>query len=241
MSYILVFFAISVLILLHEIGHFMAAKLARIPVDRFSIGFGRRLWGFRHHSTEYRVSWIPCGGYVLLDVEDEQAYFALPPYKRILFALGGPAANILGALFCLSLIHVAQYGVSLNGVLLQPLQETWQLAVQICASIPSLFSRPDQLSGIVGIVAMGGEHVGMNIRALLHLCVLLNVNLAILNLLPIPPLDGGKIVMAIIERICAPVRRLELPLTLAGWVVLIGLLVYATALDISRIVENAVA
>jgi len=241
MSYILVFFTISMLILLHEAGHFMAAKWAGIPVIRFSIGFGRRLWGFRHGSTEYRVSLIPCGGYVLLDLDDEQAYFALPLRKRILFALGGPVANILGAIVCLSLINVGLYDISLNTVVIHPLRETWQLAVQICAAIPVLFSKPDQLSGIVGIVAMGGQHVGMNIYRLLHLCVLLNINLAIMNLLPVLPLDGGKIVMGLIEKICTPLRRLELPLTIAGWVALIGLMLYATALDITRIAAGAVA
>jgi regulator of sigma E protease len=239
MSYILVFFAISMLILVHEMGHFIAAKSVGIPVVRFSIGFGRRLCGFKHNNTEYRLSLIPCGGYVLLDVEDEQAYFALPLRKRLVFFLGGPAANVLGAVLCLSLINVTQSGVSVNSVVVEPLRGTWELATHICAAIPALFSRPDQLSGIVGIVVAGGEHVGMSIYRLLHLCVLLNVNLAILNLLPMLPLDGGKIVMGVIEKMCAPLRRLELPLTIAGWVALIGLMLYATALDISRIPGSA--
>ena len=239
MSYILVFFAISMLILLHEMGHFIAAKGVGIPVVRFSIGFGRRLWGFKYNNTEYRLSWIPCGGYVLLDVGDEQAYFALPLRKRLVFFLGGPAANVLGAILGLSLINVTQFGVSLDSVVVEPLRGTWELTMHICAAIPALFSRPDQLSGIVGIVAAGGDHVGMSIHRLLHFCVLLNVNLAILNLLPIPPLDGGKIVIGVIEKICTPLRRLELPLTLAGWIALIGLLLYATALDIWRIAESA--
>ena len=240
MSYILVFFTISMLILLHEAGHLIAAKWAGIPVFRFSIGFGRRLWGFNWNDTEYQVSLIPCGGYALLGIKDEKAYFALPLRKRILFALGGPAANILGAIVCLSLINVALHGISLNAILIQPLRETWEMAVYICAAIPVLFSKPDQLSGVVGIVAMGGQHVGMNISRLLHLCVLLNVNLAVLNLLPIPPLDGGKVVMGVIEKICTPLRRLELPLTIAGWVALISLMLYATALDISRIAVGMV-
>ncbi len=235
MSYILVFFMISMLILLHEIGHFAAAKWVGIPISRFSVGFGRRLWGFRRNHTEYRVSWIPCGGYVLPVIEDMQAYYALPLQKRIAFALGGPAANILGTIFCLALINLVDQGVSLNAIVINPLRETWRMAVQICAAIPMLFSQPDHLSGIVGIVAVGGEHVGTSIYRLLHLGAILNLNLAILNLLPIPPLDGGKIIMGIVERICAPLRRLELPLTLAGWVALIGLMLYATALDISRL------
>lgn len=241
MSYILVFFAISFLILAHEIGHLLAAKSVGMPVIRFSVGFGPRLWGIRYRNTQYQVSWIPCGGYVLPDVEDEHAYFLLPLSKRILFALGGPAANILGAIVCLSVINIAQHGFTLNAAFIHPVKETWQLTLQILTAIPALFSNPDQLSGIVGIVAMGGEHVGMNVYRLLHVCAFLNVNLAILNLLPIPPLDGGKIVMGIAERICAPLRRLELPLSIGGWAFLIGLMFYATALDISRLVASVVA
>jgi membrane-associated protease RseP (regulator of RpoE activity) len=81
----------------------------------------------------------------------------------------------------------------------------------------------------------------MNIYRLFRLCVLLNVNFAILNLLPILPFDGGKIVMALIEKIFAPLKRLELPLTIAGWVALIGLMLYATALDITRIASGMIA
>lgn len=88
---------------------------------------------------------------------------------------------------------------------------------------------------------MGGELVGMNVYRLLHFCVFLNVNLAILNLLPIPPLDGGKVVMGIVERACAPLRCLELPLTIGGWVFLFGLMFYANALDISRLIGGVLA
>ncbi len=241
MSYLFVFCAISILILLHEAGHFIAAKWVGVPIARFSIGLGRRLWGFSHNSTEYQLSLIPCGGYVLPAIADEEAFFLLPLTKRVLFALGGPAANILGSVLCLSLINISQYGISLDAALIHPLGETWQLAGQICAAVPVLFSSPDQLSGIVGIVAMGGKHVGMSMSHLLQFCAVLNVNLAIFNLLPIPPLDGGKIVMGVIERVCAPLRRLEPPLTIAGWVALIGLMLYATGLDISRIAESAIA
>lgn len=125
MSYIIVFFAISFVILVHEIGHLLTAKSTGISVIRFSVGFGPRLWRIRYRNTEYQVSWIPCGGYVLPDVEDEHTYFMLPLRKRILFALGGPAANILGAMVCLSLINIAQHGFSLNAVLIHPLHVTW--------------------------------------------------------------------------------------------------------------------
>ena len=241
MGYLLVFGAISMLIVLHEAGHLVAAKWAGIPVARFSVGFGRRLWSFNVGDTEYRLSLIPCGGYVLPAVTDEHAFQLLPLNKRVLFALGGPLANILGAVLCFATIDVASHGFSLDTAVLAPLRETWRTVVQICSIVPTLFSQPDQLSGLVGIVAFGGKHVGMSAHRLLQLCFILNVNLAVLNLLPILPLDGGKIVMATMQRVFAPLRRLEIPLTVAGWAALVGLMLYATALDISRMAQGAVA
>jgi len=92
----------------------------------------------------------------------------------------------------------------------------------------------------VGLVAIGGKQVGMSAHRLLQLCFVLNVNLAVLNLLPILPLDGGKTVMATMQTVFAPLRRLEMPLTVAGWVVLMGLMLYATVLDVSRIAQGMV-
>jgi regulator of sigma E protease len=94
------------------------------------------------------------------------------------------------------------------------------------------------VSSVVGIVAAGGVHVGLNFVKLLQFWVLLNVNLAIFNLIPILPLDGGKIVMGVLRRIHQPLRKLELPLTVGGWVLLLGLTVYATVLDIFRVAHG---
>lgn len=240
MSYLFVFFAISLLITLHELGHLLAAKWVGIPIARFSIGFGRRLWGFRWGDTEYRLSLIPCGGYVLPAL-DHDALGSLPLRKRVAFALGGPLANLAGSVLCLSLINIVQHGLSIELALFHPLRETWQIMVQMVAVLPELSNDLGQVSGIVGIVAIGGEHVGTSIVRLLQLCVLLNINLAILNLLPLPPLDGGKIMMGVLEKVCPPLGRLEVPLAVTGWVLLMGLMAYATVLDISRIVGSSAA
>lgn len=73
---------------------------------------------------------------------------------------------------------------------------------------------------------------------LLQFSILLNVNLAIFNLLPLLPLDGGKILMGVLRQIHQPLRKLELPLTVAGCVLLLGLTIYATVLDISRVAHG---
>ena len=116
----------------------------------------------------------------------------------------GPAANILGAFLCLSLMNIVKLGCSVDSVIYLPLEQIWQMALQIGTAIALLFSQPEHLSGIVGIVAAGGAHVGLSFAKLLQFSVLLNVNLAVFNLLPILPLDGGKIVMGLLRKIYQP-------------------------------------
>ncbi|HVG45364.1 MAG TPA: site-2 protease family protein, partial [Longimicrobium sp.] len=75
---------LSILILVHEFGHFFAAKLVGIQVPRFSLGFGKRLAGFHWGETEFVLSAIPLGGYVkMAGMEDDEAAEALEG--------GGPA------------------------------------------------------------------------------------------------------------------------------------------------------
>jgi regulator of sigma E protease len=238
MSYLIIFCTVSLLIVLHELGHLLVAKRMGIPIARFSVGLGPKIWGFKMGETEYWLSMIPCGGYVMPALQDEESFDKIPLKSRILFSLGGPAANILGAFLCLSLMNIVNVGFSLNSVIYLPLEQIWQMAMQIGAAIPLLFSQPDNLSGIVGIVAAGGAQVGLSFVRLLQFSVLLNVNLAVFNLLPILPLDGGKIVMGLLRKIYQPLRRLEMPLTVGGWVLLVGLMLYATALDLARVAHG---
>jgi len=238
MSYLLIFCTVSLIIILHELGHFLAAKRLGIPIARFSVGLGRKVWGFKMGETEYWLSLIPCGGYVMPALQDEEAFDKIPLRSRILFFLAGPAANILGAFLCLSLMNMVKLGFSVHAAIYLPLEQICQVALQVGAAIPALFSQPENLSGIVGIVAAGGAYAGLSFVKLLQFSVLLNVNLAIFNLLPILPLDGGKIVMGLLRKICRPLRRLEVPLTVGGWVLLAGLTLYATALDLARVAHG---
>src|SRR5215510_4104002 len=110
MSYVAVAIVIGLLIAIHEYGHLLAAKLCRIPVRRFSIGFGPKLFGFKLAETSYWFSLIPLGGYVLPALENAD-FCRLPTYKRITFALGGPVANIAGAFVGLFLIGLSQFNL----------------------------------------------------------------------------------------------------------------------------------
>ena len=98
-------FVIGIMVLIHELGHFLAARYFDVKVETFSIGFGPRLFGFKRGETDYRVSVLPIGGYVKMAGEnpgdptgDPRDLVAKPRWQRIIIAVMGPAFNILLAL-----------------------------------------------------------------------------------------------------------------------------------------------
>src|SRR5688500_8870790 len=234
MSYLAVVIVVGLVIAIHECGHLLAAKMCGIPIQRFSVGFGPKLVGFRWGETSYWLSVIPLGGYVLPTLNESEAR-SLPLHKGILFAVGGPVANIVTAY--LSLIALGRWQFSLSAVDTLSLATTqlWNDLQQIAQAIPMLFTGAGEISGIVGIVAIGGSQFGSTLAGLLAFSIAINLNLAIFNLLPFPPLDGGRIAFAVLEKIHRPFFRIQAPVTLAGWVIMLGLMVYATFKDLGRI------
>ena len=63
-------FVLGILVFVHEFGHYAVAKLFKVRVEVFSLGFGKRLIGFRHGDTDYRISLLPLGGYVKMADEN---------------------------------------------------------------------------------------------------------------------------------------------------------------------------
>jgi len=105
LSYLLAFLGFAALILLHETGHFLAAKAVGMRVERFSLFFGPMLVKVRRGDTEYGIGPIPLGGYVKItgmnpaeEIAPEylpRAYFNQPVWKRVVVILAGPAVNLL--------------------------------------------------------------------------------------------------------------------------------------------------
>jgi regulator of sigma E protease len=107
---------VGVMVVVHEFGHFLVAKLFRVRVEAFSFGFGPRLFGFKYGDTDYKVCLLPLGGFVKMTGEspeqnlegtgnytapspdDPGAFTAHPRWQRMLIGVAGPAANFVLAL-----------------------------------------------------------------------------------------------------------------------------------------------
>ncbi len=235
MNYLIVCLIIGLVLTIHETGHFISARLNKIPVKRFSLGFGPRLYSVWRGDTEFCLSLIPLGGYVLPHIESEEDFYQIPPERRIWFSLGGPLANLLSVIPLMAVFNIATKGFSISGILVHPIIQTGIYVQSIIGAIPLLFQDPQQLSGIVGIVSQGEQAVSLGLSGILALAAFLSVNLAILNLLPVPALDGGQVLMTVIEKVWPRSIKIRIPLSLLGWVFIIGTMVYATSRDVSRL------
>lgn len=113
------------LVFVHELGHFIVAKLLGVKVLRFSIGFGPRLLWWTRGETEYRISALPLGGYVKMagDVPGEEptpedrgrGFYEQQPWKRIVIGVAGPASNFLFPVLLFTLVWITQNGAVIPG------------------------------------------------------------------------------------------------------------------------------
>ncbi|MFY9821001.1 MAG: site-2 protease family protein [Thermoanaerobaculia bacterium] len=236
MSYLGILALLSLLIVVHELGHLVAAKLAGLPVAGFSVGFGPKLRTRRWGQVEYSLRAIPLGGFVMLGLTDEEELRAVPLRKRLAFYLGGPLANLFAALPLLSVLNGLARGGSFHGLVVLPFQQVAAACRQLLGVLASLPSHPESLSGVVGIVVEGGR-IAQSGR-ILELAISLSVSLAVFNLLPIPVLDGGQITLACLEEVFPRFARLRVPLTLLGMIVLAVLMVYANGHDVIRYLRS---
>lgn len=122
-SMLLAILALGLLVIVHEGGHFLLARLSGMRVDVFSIGFGPSLWRFTRGETTYQIAAVPLGGYVQIagmnpgeDIEpdDDRAYPNRPAWQRLLTIFAGPGINYLFAALVFVGLNLA-YGVRVPG------------------------------------------------------------------------------------------------------------------------------
>jgi len=350
LGFITFLIVLSILVFIHELGHFTVARLLGVKVYVFSIGFGKKLISKQWKGTEWSLSLIPLGGYVKMKGQedlnpalannDHDSYNVKTPFQRILILLAGPFANFL-------LAFVLYIGIGLLGnnhlsptigkvvenspAFKSGLQEndtilrindteikTWddlsdiikgsqgalQFYVKREDKIKSLIILPEisdtqnifkekiqkrmigispapkvitifyspmeslsfaydktiesskmiflgvqkliqgiipssEIGGVISIGTVISDASQSSFVALLTIMALISVNLGVLNLLPIPALDGGHIMFNLYEMITKrkPSDKVLVALTVGGWAILLGLMSLGVYNDIMRLLK----
>lgn len=225
------------LVLIHESGHFFVAKLCKVRVNEFAIGFGPVIWKKQGAVTKYALRLIPLGGFVSMEGEAERStkegsFSEASVLKRMAIIVAGGLVNIIFAIilfWCLSASFVGPKNAFYNvGYFLKSMAEG---VIQIFTGKASI----DQMMGPVGISSVVSKTSG--IADFIYIVSAISLSLGVTNLLPFPPLDGGKVVLLIIEGIRRKPfsQKFEVAVQSAGFIVLIMLSVFVTYNDILRL------
>lgn len=234
-----IIFLLGFLVLIHEGGHFLVAKLCKVKVNEFSIGFGPVIWKSKDTLTQYSLRLVPLGGFVSMEGEEERSelegsFSQASIIKRIAIVLAGGIVNIIFGMFVYFVIVILKTDIQ------SALYYTKEFIFSIFDSMRLLFTGNigiDQLTGPVGI-----SNIIINTNGLenyIYMLSLISVSLGVTNLLPFPPLDGGKVVLLIIEGIRKkPLKeKVEIQIQMLGFLLLILLSVFVTFNDITRVVS----
>ena len=237
-SAIKIIFLLGFLIFIHEGGHFLVAKLCKVKVNQFAIGFGPTIFTKQGKETEYTLRLIPLGGFVSMEGEEKpseetRAFNKASIPKRIAIVIAGATVNIIFGLMVYFILVS-----SIKGNMAEGVKYTANLAVSMLDSIRQLFIGNvgiEDFTGPVGISEVVSKTSG--IKEYLYMVSIISVSLGITNLLPIPALDGGKILLLIIEAIRRkPLKEeTEISIQLIGFSLLIGLSIFVTYNDVVRI------
>ena len=225
------------LVFIHEGGHFLVAKLCKVKVNEFALGFGPTIFTKEKGGTKYALRLIPLGGFVSMEGEEERSdtegsFSNASVWKRIAIVAAGGLVNIIFGLlvYFILLLTITDIYTALVSVK--------DYLVLVFISLKDLFTggvSPDQMVGIVGISDIVVNTSGF--QDYFSIMASISVSLGITNLLPFPPLDGGKIIIYLIEAIRRKPIKEETELKIQGWgfALLIALFIFVTYNDILRI------
>lgn len=346
MTLLIFLIVLSILIFVHEFGHFLVAKKFGIKVEEFALGFPPRIWAKRRGETTYSINAIPIGGFVRLYGEEEppekdrhRSFYYKPKKVRAAVAVAGVFMNFLLAVVAFWIIVWAQgwdvritavaenspahkAGVRPGDVIasvdsrpirgMEPFKSTinsragqetellvtrgeeeftvkvtpreeppegegalgvaistvtpteppaWQkpavsawyglqqaffVAVETTVAVGGAIASvvggtaPEGLAGPVGIYKVTEFAARFGIFSLISLVGLLSVNLAVLNIVPFPALDGGRLLFIIIEAFFGRrvVPAFERTIHMVGFALLIGLLILVTLSDVRKLLSG---
>ena len=231
-------FLLGFLIFIHEGGHFLTAKLCNVKVNQFSIGFGPEIWKFEGKETKYALRLIPLGGFVSMEGEekessDERAFNKISIIKRICIVSAGALTNIIFGFIVYMILALVVYKNMTDALF-----AVKEFGLSLVESIKMIFTGHISMKDLTGPVGISGViSKTETIFQYVYMISIISVSLGITNLLPIPALDGGKIVLLIIEAIRKkPLKEnTEITIQLIGFSVIIVLSIFVTYNDIHKI------
>lgn len=333
LPYVIAILLFIVLIVIHEFGHFIAAKLLGVRVNEFAIGMGPKLIKWGKGETKYSINALPIGGYCAMEGEDEEsgderAFCNKKPWRRFLIVVMGATFNLILGFILVAITLIPQeqlttttihsfrenavsvnYGLQqgdeiievdgrrifafddlwysfsnvddgaiditvkrdgqkvklrdvkfaseeINGInqltldfyvvgeeknVLTFIKHTFSTAISNCVivyrSLIDLITGRygiSSVSGVVGVTAAIGDVAKVNVLNLMPVMALITINLGLFNLLPVPALDGGRLVFILFEMIFRkPVpQKFESIVHAVGMVLLLLLMAVITIKDI---------
>ncbi len=254
---------LSLIILVHEFGHFFAAKLFGVGVPIFSVGFGPRLFGYQIGQTVFQLAAIPFGGYVSMNPAD----LAIQPYGyKMIIILAGIVFNIFFTY--LVLVYFVWHGeyktiksehptldmptgwlgtkwktkLVDKPTLLQAFIEGSYAVITMLGNIgqvtSALFKKENgpRITGPIGIISMTAKSFAISTHYFILVLAIISANIAIFNLLPIPFLDGGQAVRYTIEALFGPLpEAIVYYFTMFFLLLFFLLILFITMKDIGRL------
>ncbi len=207
LSFLAVF---TIVVLVHELGHFLAARRAGVKVYEFSIGFPfspKLITLFRHRETEFTLRLLPLGGFVSFSKDgDEEAgdLFGTSPANRAMIMSAGSLFNMGFAFLILVVVFAIGKQMPLDAAFAAGAKTLGAVVAGTLDFIIKAFMGQgswEGLTGPVGIAAIAGKAAAKGFLNLLYFTGMLSLTLGIINLLPLPALDGGQLLMLGIEEI----------------------------------------
>lgn len=237
MYIVLSFFILAFIVLIHEFGHFIMAKACKIEVEEFAIGFGLKILSFKFKKTVYSFRLIPFGGFCEFN---EQSFKDSALWQKVLTILAGPVANLILAVFVLVVYSVAFLG---NGFVASFVNSIYATLLAFVVIFQTIFgvaeTAESSIVGPVGIIELVASSVSSGALEVIMLMFAINISLFIMNMLPLPILDGGRLVMLGIENIMnKPIsQKIEELLMNISVALLVILVVFVTYFDLSRLLS----
>lgn len=244
------FISLVGLLVVHEFGHFILAKKFGVKVEEFGVGYPPRLLSKRIGETLYSLNLLPFGAFVKItgeqgSVEDPRSFAKKPIWQRALIIFGGAlsfwalAAVLLSIVAALSMEGITWYEAPVRGLMATG-ELTYLIVKGLSMALINVFRglpTGAQLMGPVGVFSLFTEASKQGLIYFLYFISVISLHLAVINLLPIPALDGGKLLFLAIEKIKgSPVNeKVEQRVTGFFFAILLILMAWLTIRDIIKI------